>query len=140
MKIKCKKILSSVTGKNLGNDSPWLTIGKEYIVLALFYTEGVGLNIYAISDQYNEPCFFDLTGFEVISQFQPSSWVTVFKKDEHYTSMESLPESWNYESFFDDVEEQEPKAIALLKEELKKIYQEEKNFENGKGNFIDKKV
>ena len=35
MKVKCVKILSPATGKDLGSKSSWLTVGKVYVVLAL---------------------------------------------------------------------------------------------------------
>lgn len=39
--------------------------------------------------------------------------------------MTVLPASWNYDSFFEDMENQDPKAIELFNKEVEQMYREE---------------
>lgn len=123
MKVICRKIISPVTKKEL-EKSPWLTVGKEYLVLAFaLYTNDPC--IFIISDHYDQPVFSPLSGFEFIDNKAPSSWITVFQENNGCKFAKSLPASWNYDSFFEDLTNDEPKAIKLFNEEAKKIYEEE---------------
>lgn len=124
MKVKCQKIISP-TGKDLGESSPWLRVGNEYVVLALICTEKSGIQIYVQTEHYNEPHFSSLVGFEFVNQNIPASWLTLFSESYGRKVMTMLPSSWNYENFFDDMENQDPKAIELFNKEVEKIYQEE---------------
>lgn len=125
MKVLCRNIISHTTGENLGDTSPWLKRGKEYVVLAINYVESLGFDLYIQSEDHNEPAFFSAKGFEFIGQKFPSSWVTVFSESYGRKVMTVLPASWNYESFFEDMENQDPKAIELFNKEAEKIYREE---------------
>ena len=124
MKIKCNKIISP-TGKNLGDDSPWIKLNNEYVVLAMTFTEQSGIYVYIQTEHYDEPHFTSLIGFEFLNQKIPSSWITVFKETRGRKSMTLLPESWNYGSFFEDIGNEDPKAVELFNQEVEKIYREE---------------
>src|SRR3990167_10008627 len=125
MKVFSRKIISRTTGEDLGDSSPWLHKNKEYIVLALNYFEGTGLDIYIQTEDHNEPRFMSVNGFEFINQNPPSSWVTVFSESYGRKVMTVLPASWNYTSFFEDMENQDPKAIELFNKEVEQMYREE---------------
>ena len=125
MKVLCRKIISPATGEDLGEASPWLIKGKEYVVLAYTYIEKVGFDIYIQTEDQNEPGIFDLTGFEVVSSKIPSTWVVKHWKSHGRDVVNFLPESWNYDTFFEDIENQDPKAIELFNQEAEKIYREE---------------
>jgi hypothetical protein len=125
MKVFSRKIISRTTGEDLADSSPWLRKNKEYIVLALNYFEGTGLDIYIQTEDHNEPRFISANGFEFINQKFPSSWVTVFSESHGRKIMTVLPASWNYHSFFEDMENQDPKAIELFNKEVEQIYCEE---------------
>ena len=99
--------------------------GDEYIVLALNYCEGSGIDIYIQTEDHDEPAFISIDGFEFVNQNKPSSWVTVFSESHGRKVMTILPESWRYESFFEDMENQDPKAIELYNKEVEQIYREE---------------
>lgn len=124
MKVLCRKIISP-TGKDLGENSPWLKLGNEYIVLAIVFAGNSGLQIYLQSEDQHEPHFFSVVGFEFINQNIPSSWITKFTEAHSRKVMTMLPLSWNYESFFDDIENQDLKAIELFNKEAEQIYREE---------------
>lgn len=122
MKVKCLKIISATTHEDLGKDSPWLTIGKEYTVLSIAVTPRGGISIYFQSDDRNEPIFSTLLGFEVTSNYLPSNWSVKFNKHNEYYMM---PASWMYDSFLEDLEDQEEKAMQLFEAEARVIYEEE---------------
>ncbi len=128
MKVLCKKIFSSVTGEDLRNESPWLKVGKEYIVLMMSYSKNNSIYISFETENYSSTARFHLKGFEFLSHYIPSSWITKVKEfnGEKYINM--IPASWNYESFFDDFEDEEPHAMKLFKEEAEKIYREEEEY------------
>ena len=124
MKLKCRKIFSP-TGKDLGDSSPWFRVNNEYIVLAMVFVEKSGLQVYTQTEHYDEPHFTDLVGFEFINQKLPSTWITTWHESHERKVMTMLPASWNYESFFEDMENQDPKAIELFNKEVEQIYREE---------------
>lgn len=124
MKVLCRKIISP-TGKDLGKSSPWLKVANEYVVLAVIIIEGSGIQIYIQTEHHNEPHFSSLIGFEFINQNIPSSWITILREFNGRKGMIMLPGSWNYASFFEDIENQNPKAIELFKKEAEEIYRQE---------------
>jgi len=125
VKVMCRKIISHTTGEDLGKSDPWLTVGNEYIILAMDYLETEGFQIYIQSENYNEPIFTHIIGFEFVSQKIPSSWITTVSNSYGRKVITMLPASWNYDSFFEDIENEEPKAVELFNQEAKKIYEEE---------------
>ena len=124
MKVLCRKIISP-TGKDLGEDSPWLKLNEEYIVLAIVMAEKCGLQIYIQTEDHDEPHFFSISGFEIINQNIPSSWIAKYIEVHERKVMKMLPLSWSYDSFFEDMENQEEKAIKLYNQEVEQMYQEE---------------
>lgn len=129
MKVLCRKIISATTKEELTEQNPsWIPRrikGNEYTVLALNYCEGSGLQIYFQTEDRAEPGFFNVDGFEFIDQKIPLSWITVFSESYGRKVMTVLPASWNYDSFFEDIENEEPKAVALFNKEIEQIYREE---------------
>lgn len=124
MRIICRKIISATTKKDLGESSPWLKLGKEYIVLAINLIEELGIEIYIQTDHFDEPKFFDIDGFEFVDQSIPSSWVAKISQVYHRKVMTMLPKNWNYESFFEDIGNEEPHAMELFTQEAELIYRE----------------
>ena len=110
-----------VTYEDLGDSSPWLTIGKSYVVLAVKFTLKAGVFVLIHSDNYGVPIFINLLGFEVESKLIPPSWDTV----NYYGDIYMMPKSWMYEAFLDEVEERVPEAIDLFYLEAKKMNQQE---------------
>ncbi len=124
MLIKCNALISQST-KEIISDSPWLKQGKIYTVLALTLTTRSGINVLIQSEDANDPSFFSLDGFEVLTQKQPKSWITTIEKIYDMDVITRLPKSWNYDSFFEDLDNQEPSAIEIFREEAIKIYDDE---------------
>lgn len=124
MKVLCRKIISP-SGKDLGDNSPWLKLGKEYVVLAIVLAENSSMQIYIQTEDDHEPHFFSLPGFEFINQNIPALWITKIVEVHGRKVMSMLPASWNYESFFEDMENQDLKAIDLFNKEVEQMYREE---------------
>lgn len=125
MRIKCNKIISPTTQEDLGSESPWLKKDKEYLVLAMSWSSKFGMEIYIQTEQYNEPAFIRLEGFEIISQKIPSSWITVTQQFGDQTLVHMLPRSWNYENFFEEIENEKSEAVSLFNKEVEQMYHEE---------------
>lgn len=126
MRVKCNRIISHITKKDLIDQSPWLKRGKEYLVLAMAWSSKYGMQIYIQTEQYNEPRFIDIDGFEIVSQKIPSAWITTTQQLEDQTLMFMLPESWTYDSFFEELEDEKPEAVELFNKEVDQIYREER--------------
>lgn len=120
MIIKCKKIINGITKEEL-DWSPFLTLEKKYIVLYLQVSLLYGIRAAIVSDDHNCPIFPSLDGFEVISQKIPKNWV--IKMENNFFSM--MPKSWMYPTFFEEAEDGNPSAVALLRKEVALMYQEE---------------
>jgi len=125
MKVLCRKIISP-SGKNLGENSPWLKLGNEYIVLAIMLVENTGMQIYIQTEDHDEPHFFNLAGFEFINRIIPSLWVTRITEANGRKVITMLPASWDYDNFFEDMENQNLKAIELFNKEVEQMYREDK--------------
>lgn len=123
--FKIKGIVND-TKKDLGSKSPWLTVGNEYIILAMNVSSKNGVEIYIQLEHYKEPFFVDLDGFEMISQSIPTSWVTIIEQREDQTLISMLPKSWSTNKrFFEDLEDEKAEAVALFNKEAELIYKEE---------------
>jgi len=130
MKVICRKIISPITKEDLGNESPWLKLGKEYVVLALELSSK-GIRIVIKTEHFAEPAVIDIDGFEFVDQKIPSSWITnVMSEENGKKIIIMLPASWNYESFFEDLEDGKPEAVALYTKEAQQIYKEEEHDKN----------
>lgn len=127
MRVKCNRIISPTTKKDLGEESPWLKKGNEYIVLAMNWSSKFGMQIFIQSEHYNEPFFVDLEGFEILSQKLPASWITTTQQFGDQFLIHILPASWSaYKNFFEDLEDERPEAVALFNKEAALIYEEDK--------------
>lgn len=126
MRVKCNRIISHTTKEDLGDQSPWLKKGKEYLVLAMAWSSKFGMQIYIQTEQYNEPRFIDLDGFEIVSQKIPSSWITTTQQFGDQTLVFMFPKSWAYDSFFEEVDDEKPEAVKLFNKEVEQMYREEK--------------
>ena len=99
--------------------------GNEYLIYAIRFNEKTGFEIYIQTDNSNTPSFIDAIGFEFLTRRVPSSWVTTFKKKDNNDIMYLLPHSWNYDTFFQDINDQHPDAIVAYRKEVEIIHKEE---------------
>lgn len=104
MLVVCRKSIDCITKEDLGMSSPWLKVNQEYVVVAVSFGPQMVASIYIQTEQYNEPRFSPIDGFEILDQTIPSSWITVVREVYGHKVMTLLPASWNYDSFFEDID------------------------------------
>lgn len=120
MKVKCIKIYNEQT-KEFQKSSSWLTIGKEYIVLAIEVRQDKVLFLLA-SDSNEQPILQNAIQFEVLNKNIPTTWQIAPGFLELFTVG---PKSWQKPGFWEDCYDHEPKALEIYKREAKIIYEEE---------------
>jgi hypothetical protein len=109
MKVKCIKILSPATEKDLGSQSPWLTVGKVYAVLALTIESGDVARVLVESDDNDVPKDFFINQFEIIDESEPGNWVS---KEGPGGVVWKAPASWLEDDFWDRFDDGEEQALA----------------------------
>lgn len=101
MKVQCNLLRSPATGKIL-ESSPWLTIGKEYVVISIVSGLAGKVMLHLVTDDGSFG-FFDVDCFLTTDQSIPSNWVGQI--DDH-GDLELAPASWLemgfWESYYDD--------------------------------------
>ncbi len=120
MQIKCIRYIYDITGEELSELSH-IKKDKIYLVFAVSYDTDHGLSCFIQSEHENRPFWVSLAGFEVIDQEIPSSWVIEKYEFENRMIIYQVPKPWSYQSFFEDLSEDEPRAVELFKQEAKKI-------------------
>lgn len=120
MKVKCIKIYNE-QAKEFQKSSSWLTIGKEYIVLAIEVRQDKVLFLIA-SDSNEQPILQNAIQFEVINKKMPTTWQIAPGFLELFTVG---PKSWQKPGFWEDCYDHEPKALEIYKREARIIYEEE---------------
>lgn len=121
MKVKCQKIINEHTQQQQ-DTSPWLTIGKEYIVLMVeaWPTKNYFL---LVDDSSNQaPHLHDAKQFEIITHHIPSNWQINVGDLEIMTIG---PKTWQEPSFWERCYDGDEKALALYKHEARIIMEEE---------------
>lgn len=121
MKVKCLKIINENTQQEQ-NTSPWLTIGKEYIVLMVeaYPTKNYFL---LVDDSSNQaPHLHDARQFEVTSHHIPSNWQINAGDLEIMTIG---PKAWQDPSFWERCYEGDEASLELYKHEARIIMEEE---------------
>lgn len=81
MKVKCKNIYNEHM-KKFEDSSPWLTIGKEYIVLEAEVSSLEKMFYRLIGDNENKmPALYSASQFEITLDLIPSIWsITIVNK------------------------------------------------------------
>lgn len=121
MKVICKKFIYD--GKEIKEDSDyWLTKEKDYIVLGIDITESITL-LYLQSDT-GQAAYFNIKGFDIVSNYIPSCWVVDFGEEKD--SMSMYPKSWlEAENFWEEFVEDDIDMVELYEKERDLIYEEE---------------
>lgn len=121
MKVKCKKIINEHTRQEQ-DTSPWLTIGKEYIVLAITMYSNRNLYLLVDDNSNQSPGLHDAKQFEVLSHYVPSNWEM---NPGDIEIMTIAPRAWQGPTFWENCYEGDLKALEIYKREAKIIYEEE---------------
>lgn len=123
MIVKCIKTYDSITREPM-KITPWLTIGKEYIVLglevrALSVENRLYLSIQ--SDDGPNPVLFEADQFVTVSNKIPSNWVASL---DEFGNMNIEPQKWLRPGFWDDYYNFDPAARSDFENELELILTE----------------
>lgn len=120
MKVKCVKIYNEHK-KEYQEESSWITIGKEYTVLAIeVRLDKVSFLI--ASDSNEQPILQNASQFEVLTKRLPTNWQFEPGAIELLTIG---PKSWSEPGFWDSCYEGEPAALEIYKREVRIILEEE---------------
>ncbi len=121
MKVKCVNIYNEIT-KQFQDSSPWLSLGKEYIVLAI-EVDPSRVDYCLVGDNKDEsPSLYAASQFEVTSKKIPSNWEFIFGSLNLFTMG---PKSWREPGFWEDCYNHEPNALEIYKREARIIMEEE---------------
>lgn len=123
MKVSCIKIINPITNEPQ-TKSPYLTLGKEYIVLEVLILPEKDLSYRLIDDDNYTPSIHDSPQFEIVSSHIPSNWV--IDQSAPYSRIITLaPKEWNIRGFWDDYFDMKAEALAIFEKEKNIIYAEE---------------
>lgn len=120
MIVKCFKTYDSITREPIER-TPWLTIGKEYVVLslevrALSVENRVYLSIQ--SDDGANPVLFEADQFVTVSSKMPANWVISL---DEFGNMNIEPQKWSRPGFWEDYFNFDEDARQDFEDELKVI-------------------
>jgi hypothetical protein len=127
VRVRCVKLIDEESGGQI-HASPWLSVGKEYLVLEISMSEGESIKFRLLGDKNGTPALHDFSQFELVSHVIPRCWVVVFKPNLYFCLRPSAfaqPGFW--ERYFDGddaarrtfnevlrgLEEEDPPFIAL---------------------------
>ncbi|MFO1257942.1 MAG: hypothetical protein U1E78_05985 [Gammaproteobacteria bacterium] len=124
MIVKCIKIISCATGKDLGEKSAWLKVGNQYPVYAIRIEVGKygHFQVAIESESDGEPVFMNIENFEIVSNHIPSTWVIGINPDRDIGFM---PLSWFDHAFWEGMDEGTDEAMALFEKEKLLMLKEE---------------
>lgn len=122
MRVVCRKIVSATTGEEV-RTSPWLTVGREYVVLEMVAEPGGVVELRLLGDESEGgPGLWDARLFTVSSPAPSSAWTVAIHGD---GAVRIGPAAWRrpgfWEAFFDGdrdaVAEFEEATEAMLAED-----------------------
>lgn len=121
MKVKCQQIINEHIQQQQ-DKSPWLTIGKEYIILAIEVYPTKNLYLLVDDSSNKSPGLHDAKQFEVLSHGIPSNW-SILPGDLEMLTI--APKAWQSPTFWEECYNGNPSALEIYKREAKIIYEEE---------------
>lgn len=123
MIVKCKKIISPATGKDLGDSSPWIKKNKSYTVLAIRWAIK-NIEILLESEHYQEPVFFEFNFelFELVSNKISSYWVLGKDEDDFICFM---PSHWFKNGFGEAMDNGDEGAMMIYRKDRDLMFNED---------------
>lgn len=121
MKVKCQKIINEQTQQEQ-NTSPWLTLGKEYIVLMIEVYSNKNYFLLVDDSSNQAPHLHDAKQFKVTSHYVPSNWQINAGELEIVTIG---PKAWQDPTFWERCHDGEELALEIYKQEARIIFEEE---------------
>lgn len=98
MRVQCIRLVNSITGEPESSNS-WLTVGKEYVVLAVSILPERGAMFRIVGDDGHTPALFEACQFAVTATDIPSIWKVQSGED---NGLEFGPSSWLRRGFWED--------------------------------------
>lgn len=113
MRVKCTKPeTDKVT--NTAKEG-WLTVGREYDVLAVYFDRTQGTLFRIIGNDTFTPALFPLEILEITDSRIPQNWV--LEKDSSGV-LRLSPKAWLETGYWDRFFDREPQAIKIFEEEV----------------------
>jgi hypothetical protein len=118
MKVICTEL--GDTEGDTPSRSPWLTVGKEYTVLSVYFDVHGRWLLLLMGD--NEPGLglFPFCHFSVVDSSLPSNWVALWHTD---GTFELTPVPWAKSGYWERYFDGDPESVSLFDEERRKIVQ-----------------
>lgn len=121
MIVECVKIYNEFK-KEFVESSPWLTIGKKYIVLEILCCIDNGISYRLISDDEDgSPGIFSANQFQIITFNKPTNWEIDISTNGTFIIG---PKAWFRAGFWEDCYDGDIKALEIYKREARIILQE----------------
>jgi len=110
MRVRCTNLISATTDQPL-SESPWLTVGRTYLVLSLVASPGRGVLFRLVGDEGRQPGLFAAGQFEGVDQRLSTSWIVRLGAD---GLLELGPQAWLRSGFWEDYFDRKVEAITAF--------------------------
>lgn len=125
MRVKCRNIYNENI-KQYEDINPWITIGKEYVVLEVEIYPGKDILYRLISDQSDEsPALFNAKQFDIVSGQLCSSWRMSLLSG---GILNLGPASWESIGFWEKCYDGDVAALEVYKHEVELMIKEDGTF------------
>jgi hypothetical protein len=94
----------------------FLTIGHEYVVLAITVSQRQGVQFLLLDDETERPGWHKAVDFDLVADSVPSSWRVQVGLGGHVDSLEIAPASWLEPRFFLDYWGDDPDAAKAAEQ------------------------
>lgn len=110
MRIICEKIIDEIKGDEK-DSSPFLTVGKEYVVLGIYIKNHDIQKYLIISDDNDDvPILTNVSQFRITCNRIPKCWRVGLNLN---GKLYFAPEEWEKDDFWEDLYDEKPEAIAI---------------------------
>ena len=127
MRVRCTKLINERTGQ-LINTSPWLAVGKVYLVLEILVREQKYVKFRLVSDDNNTPAFHDSSQFELVSDVVPKCWIATFEPSQDFYL---LPSTFAQQGFWERYFDGDDEVRHAFEEVLNALEEEDPPLANG---------
>ena len=114
MKVLCTRVPVPVDGMVL-DSSPWVTVGREYIVLEILAVFRGRVSLRLVTDDARSLGLFSADCFVTVDSAIPSNWVARVREG---GLLELAPDAWLVDGFWDRYYDQDPNARASVDYEI----------------------
>jgi hypothetical protein len=116
MKVRCTKLIDSL-GRPV-SQSPWLQLGKEYIVLTLSIDALGRALVRILDDQGAEPGLYSLNQFDIVQHTIPGNWAVAQLNN---GGLFFGPPAWDKPGYWERYFDKDPDALRIFESEYHKI-------------------